>query len=53
MKAITYLVLKEKNFNENSLDDFLRYQEVKECWRKNSNNEHEAITTATYNFALP
>lgn len=40
MKTITYLVLKEKNFNENSLDDFLRYQEVKECWRKNNNNEY-------------
>ena len=40
MNTITYLLLTEKNFNENSLDDFLRHHEVKECWRKNSNNEY-------------
>ena len=40
MDAITYSLLTEKNFNENSLDDFLRHQEVKERWRKNSNNEY-------------
>jgi len=40
MNTITYLFLTEKKFNENSLDFFLRHQEVKECWRKNSNNEY-------------
>lgn len=40
MDAITYSLLTEKNFNENSLDNFLRHQEVKERWRKNSNNEY-------------
>ena len=43
MNTITYLFLTEKNFNENSLDDFLRHQEVKECWRKNSNNEYVLV----------
>lgn len=43
MKTIAYLFLTERNFNENSLDDFLRHQEVKECWRKNSNNEYELV----------
>ena len=43
MNTITYLLLTEKNFNENSLDDFLRHQEVKECWRKNSNNEYVLV----------
>ena len=44
MKKITYLLLTEKNFNEDSLDAFLRYQEIKECWRKNSNNEYVLVT---------
>ena len=43
MNTITYLFLTENNFNENSLDDFLRHQEVKECWRKNSNNEYVLV----------
>ena len=43
MNTITYLLLTEKNFNENSLDDFLRHQEVKEGWRKNSNNEYVLV----------
>lgn len=43
MKTITYLRLTENIFNEKSLDDFLRYQEVKECWRKNSNNEYVLV----------
>ncbi len=43
MNTITYSLLTEKNFNENSLDDFLRYQEVKERWRKNSNNEYVLV----------
>lgn len=33
MNSITYLKLNKNNFNENSLDSFIRYQEVKECWR--------------------
>ena len=45
MNTITYLFLTEKNFNENSLDDFLRHQEVKECWRKNSNHEYVLVPT--------
>ena len=44
MNTITYLLLTEQNFNENSLDDFLRHQEVKECWRKNSNNEYVLVS---------
>lgn len=43
MNTITYLFLTEKNFNQNSLDDFLRHQEVKECWRKNCNNEYVLV----------
>lgn len=43
MKSITYLLLTQNNFNEDSLDDFLRYQEVKECWRKNSENEYVLV----------
>lgn len=30
---ITYTELSPDNFNENSLDNFIRHQEVKECWR--------------------
>lgn len=41
--TITYLLLTEKNFNENSLDEFLRHQEVKECWRKNGDNEYVLV----------
>ena len=44
MNTITYLFLTEKNFNENSLDEFVRYQEVKECWRKNPNNEYVLVS---------
>lgn len=44
MNTITYLLLTEKNFDENSLDDFLRHQEVKECWRKNLNNEYVLVS---------
>ena len=43
MNTITYVFLTEKNFNEDSLDDFLRHQEVKECWGKNSNNEYVLV----------
>ena len=46
MNTITYLFLTEKNFNENSLDEFVRYQEVKECWRKNPNNENVLVSNA-------
>ena len=34
MNTIIYSKLTNENFNENSLDDFIRHQEVKECWRK-------------------
>lgn len=34
MENITYSKLTENNFKENSLDGFVRHQEVKECWRK-------------------
>lgn len=34
MKEVTYIVLSEENFDKYSLDQFIRYQEVKECWRK-------------------
>lgn len=44
MNTITYLFLTEENFNENSLDGFLRHQEVKKCWRKNCNNEYVLVT---------
>ncbi len=43
MNTITYSFLTEKNFNENSLDDFLRHQEVHERWRKNANNEYVLV----------
>lgn len=43
MKTITYLFLMENNFNEDSLDDFMRHQEVKECWRKNCDNEYSLV----------
>ncbi len=46
MNTITYLLLTEKNFHENSLDGFLRHQEVKECWRKNSSNAYVLIPNA-------
>ena len=44
METITYVFLTENNFNEDSLVDFLRHQVVKECWRKNSNNEYVLVT---------
>lgn len=34
MEAITFLSLTSENFNEHSLDTFIRYQEVSECWRR-------------------
>lgn len=34
MDDIIYAKLTDGNFNENSLDDFIRYQKVSECWRK-------------------
>ena len=37
MKTITYSKLNRENFTTNSLDNFKRYQEVKECWRKINN----------------
>ena len=40
MNTITYAFLTENNFNENSLDDFLRHQVVTERWRKNIDNEY-------------
>lgn len=33
MNNIVIEKLNDNNFNSNSLDDFIRYQEVKECWR--------------------
>lgn len=37
METITYSKLNREKFNSNSLDNFKRYQEVKECWRKIDN----------------
>ncbi|MGN1415408.1 MAG: GNAT family N-acetyltransferase [Oscillospiraceae bacterium] len=34
MENIGYSKLTENNFNEHSLDGFVRHQEVKECWRR-------------------
>lgn len=34
METITYAKLSRDNFNKYSLDNFIRYQEVKECLRK-------------------
>lgn len=34
MEIITYVTLNGENFNTNSLDYFIRRQEVKECWRR-------------------
>lgn len=34
MNQITYQKLTDNNFHENSLDDFIRHQEVTECWRR-------------------
>lgn len=31
--VIHYEILNSKNFNKHSLDHFVRYQKVKECWR--------------------
>ena len=44
MDTVTYSFLTENNFNEDSLDSFIRHQEVKGCWRKNSNNEYVLVT---------
>lgn len=33
MTAITYLKLSNKNLVPHSLDEFVRHQEIKECWR--------------------
>ncbi|MGN0634079.1 MAG: GNAT family N-acetyltransferase [Oscillospiraceae bacterium] len=33
MNNIEYVKLTDENFSVNSLDDFIRYQEIKECWR--------------------
>ena len=43
MNTITYAFLTENNFNEDSLDDFLRHQVVTERWRKNIDNEYVLI----------
>lgn len=37
METITYAKLSRDNFNKHSLDNFIRYQEVKECLRKVGN----------------
>lgn len=42
MNTIIYLKLDNENFNENSLDSFVRHQEVKECWR-NINGEWQLM----------
>ncbi|MGN1341442.1 MAG: GNAT family N-acetyltransferase [Oscillospiraceae bacterium] len=34
MPEITYTKLTEQNFHDNSLDDFIRHQQVTECWRR-------------------
>ena len=34
MDRITYQPLTIKNFNLNSLDEFIRRQDVRECWRR-------------------
>lgn len=34
MGSITYVKLTNENFNANSLDKFVRHQEVRECWRR-------------------
>lgn len=34
MENITYVELTTENFNANSLDEFIRHQEVKKSWRK-------------------
>ena len=34
MLRISYQRLSSDNFSVNSLDDFIRHQEVKECWRR-------------------
>ncbi|MGN0696683.1 MAG: GNAT family N-acetyltransferase [Oscillospiraceae bacterium] len=34
MENISFEKLTENNFGENSLDGFIRHQEVKECWRR-------------------
>ncbi len=34
MNQIIYQKLTKKNFSTNSLDEFIRHQEVTECWRK-------------------
>ncbi|MGN0693016.1 MAG: GNAT family N-acetyltransferase, partial [Oscillospiraceae bacterium] len=34
MENISYSKLTKDNFNDHSLDGFIRHQEVRECWRK-------------------
>ena len=34
MPTIIFTKLSEENLHTDSLDEFVRYQEVKECWRK-------------------
>ena len=34
MTAITYSELTNENFSENSLDNFIRHQEIREIWQK-------------------
>ncbi|MGN0374227.1 MAG: GNAT family N-acetyltransferase [Butyrivibrio sp.] len=45
METITYSKLTEDNFNETALDDFIRHQEVKECWRQ---IENELVLVPNY-----
>ena len=37
METIIYTMLTNENFNNNSLNEFVRYQEVKECWKRVNN----------------
>lgn len=39
MNTITYQFLNQHNFNEHSLDNFIRTQHVTHCWRKNDSGE--------------
>ncbi|MDE7329671.1 MAG: GNAT family N-acetyltransferase [Clostridia bacterium] len=34
MNNVEYVQISEKNFNVNSLDEFIRFQSVETCWRK-------------------
>ena len=37
-EKLLFAKLSSENFHVNSLDDFVRHQEVKECWRKRDDN---------------